>query len=553
MSTTAPSLCIPLTGSTMCPDFSANNAFIPPSVSSQITDITSFDLLIKASIETTGSSGFGSAMRSTAPGGYGCTGWDGTGLRYFQSTLCAYFVGMGTMNIAEGSTGTCNPPTTTVSLCASSAATFSRSWDSVLSNTTFCPNGADPNAIMYKAYIMASIQGILSSSPTCLVAEGSAGESAHCGFATTDELATFCSSNPRDACCLSSATSVPLGSTISSDVSKTTTTAEASSRPQSSTTNAQSTLTTAVPSTAASAASSSSNDTSSSKVPVAAIAAGVGGLLLVIALSVLFFCYRKRRNANAAMARTISPNSNRNQDTSSFTSSKKRADAAGIFRTATPANQRPPSAILNNNIDATNNINRDEIHEAICDWSASAADELTIERGDKIVLKLEYSDGWAFGANRRIGAEGFFPLAVLKEFANKSSSAHNRFSVYSKRAASITSAMEHNRSLIQQKYDSYISVQGGGGSSAQVKGREVNSTRTVTFKYTPMREDELELRVNDKVRVEFEYDDGWGYGQNLNTNMDGLFPLNVLDAFDDAASKRPSHRVSSLFSIHPRK
>ncbi|KAJ3026321.1 UNVERIFIED_CONTAM: Sorbin and SH3 domain-containing protein 2 [Siphonaria sp. JEL0065] len=158
-------------------------------------------------------------------------------------------------------------------------------------------------------------------------------------------------------------------------------------------------------------------------------------------------------------------------------------------------------------------VTQNEIHEAVCDWVPTASDELSIEKGDKIVLKLEYNDGWGFGVNRRIGAEGVFPLSVLKQFAanNNQVSTTNSFSIYSKRGSS---AYEHNRSLVQ-KYDSFISVQ-DNTSALQMKGRAVNATKTVTFKFVPSREDELELRVNDKVKIEFEYDDYFTYADPAN-------------------------------------
>eukprot|EP00833_Pecoramyces_ruminatium_P001336 jgi/Orpsp1_1/1175368/evm.model.c7180000053589.1 len=45
------------------------------------------------------------------------------------------------------------------------------------------------------------------------------------------------------------------------------------------------------------------------------------------------------------------------------------------------------------------------------------------------------------------------------------------------------------------------------------------------YNYHPKMEDELELKAGDRVRVEHQYNDGWGAGINESTNKFGAFPL----------------------------
>ncbi|KAL6621666.1 hypothetical protein LY90DRAFT_519425 [Neocallimastix californiae] len=45
------------------------------------------------------------------------------------------------------------------------------------------------------------------------------------------------------------------------------------------------------------------------------------------------------------------------------------------------------------------------------------------------------------------------------------------------------------------------------------------------YNYHPKMEDELELTAGDRVRVEHQYNDGWGAGINENTQKFGTFPL----------------------------
>ncbi|KND03222.1 uncharacterized protein SPPG_02277 [Spizellomyces punctatus DAOM BR117] len=46
------------------------------------------------------------------------------------------------------------------------------------------------------------------------------------------------------------------------------------------------------------------------------------------------------------------------------------------------------------------------------DYAATLEDELTLTRGDRVLVKHHYFDGWAIGVNVRTGMEGAFPLTV---------------------------------------------------------------------------------------------------------------------------------------------
>lgn len=55
------------------------------------------------------------------------------------------------------------------------------------------------------------------------------------------------------------------------------------------------------------------------------------------------------------------------------------------------------------------------IHEplrVIVDYNPQLEDELELVRGDRVVIKHHYYDGWAIGINLRTGMEGAFPLTV---------------------------------------------------------------------------------------------------------------------------------------------
>jgi len=69
------------------------------------------------------------------------------------------------------------------------------------------------------------------------------------------------------------------------------------------------------------------------------------------------------------------------------------------------------------------------------------------------------------------------------------------------------------------------------------------------YNYHPQKEDELELRSGDRVRVEHEYEDGWGAGINETTNKFGAFPLiccsTNISNNEESLPKRSRSRVTA--------
>ncbi|KAI9332854.1 hypothetical protein BDR26DRAFT_625677 [Obelidium mucronatum] len=196
------STCLPLAGSTMCPDFVSLNAFITSNLAF-ITDVAAFDNYIRQSIDTsTAANTFGDQVRTNPV--FNCPNWDGTGLRYLQSSLCAYLVGQGVNQAADATPDTpCNPPGTVVPLCASSMTKFGASWNTVFSSRTFCPAGAGslgagPSSLVN--FILGT-QVTLSNEATCIAAE--AGEKSNCGFTSAADARKFCATATvaAEPCC----------------------------------------------------------------------------------------------------------------------------------------------------------------------------------------------------------------------------------------------------------------------------------------------------------------------------------------------------------------
>jgi len=77
------------------------------------------------------------------------------------------------------------------------------------------------------------------------------------------------------------------------------------------------------------------------------------------------------------------------------------------------------------------------------------------------------------------------------------------------------------------------------------------------YNYHPRREDELELKCGDRIRVEHEYEDGWGAGLNENTNKFGAFPMiccstNVTTNQEELPKRNKSRAKSKSPSIRKR-
>jgi hypothetical protein len=73
----------------------------------------------------------------------------------------------------------------------------------------------------------------------------------------------------------------------------------------------------------------------------------------------------------------------------------------------------------------------------------------------------------------------------------------------------------------------------------------------VTKSYYPNLSDEIALHVGDRIEILEVYDDGWALGDNVNTGIRGVFPMNSIkpSVGDGTVIEAPSCRASSLYSF----
>ncbi|KAJ3340704.1 NADPH oxidase 4 [Entophlyctis luteolus] len=388
--------------------------------------------------------------------------------------------------------------------------------------------------------LYSGLDGVMSTANTCTVSLAS--EVVNCGFNTAAEASAFCSTTTvaTESCC----STVPT-------IAKTTATALATTAANAGSVAAASSNMAAMvasSSIAAAAASASSNSPGGLSIPVIAGAAGSVAALLII-VTIIFFCVRRRKRQNDSSQEKDFSNAYGN--TNMTYTDKQPYSSQGT----TMGYGSPP-------VNSTGGLHDHQMCEAVYDYTANLPDELTAVVGDKVILKIEYDDGWGFGYNTRTRKEGTFPLDILDKFQNgdQGYDGGNRTtrasSMYGPGRNNITNNNGANsyygtnnatESLYyaQSEYNTNsIYVPGGGGGS---------TVREAAYDFTPEQPDEIELRVGDRVELKQQYDDGWALGRNLAINKEGLFPLDCLVGFDglqlfDAQGKKKhNNRASSMY------
>ncbi|KAJ3387244.1 Sorbin and SH3 domain-containing protein 2 [Entophlyctis sp. JEL0112] len=527
MTTNTTAICVPLTGSTSCPDLASYSAYVGANlVAAGVSDRASLDsYVLQASADGSGDS-FGVAMRSASL--YDCPGWDGTGLRYQTTAVCVQLVWAGIGNTDTASP--CNPTGTTLPICKTSMQRFINAWSKVFSNTAYCPSGQNDLAKTYSTDV-AETENYLSTASGCIVAENT--EVNNCGYNTLAEAQTFCASDiSGDTCC----------SSIS--FTKVTTAAAAA---------ATSTVAAAAASAAATAASSSTSSSSSSSgmsmQTIIYIAAGGGAAVLIIAVTAIYCCCFRKKAKPASLD-------------DMYTSGVGGGDAMYMKNRGAPMGRSTPPKSSNTNLMA-----QKDTYVSKFNYTPQMPDELQTLAGDRIFVKHKYDDGWALGSNLRTGKEGQFPLDLLEGFDNPFQQQQQFQNIpknaagFNRRASSLygppagmgnmppQSQPQQQQPWNQPKGGPIVPLPGGpvNANKGPTGNSKSGNVRSVTMDFDPVQPDEMELRIGDTIQVKEEYDDGWAFGTNLITLQSGLFPLDCLDS-SNVGKKNKNHslRMSSL-------
>ncbi|XP_023555399.1 sorbin and SH3 domain-containing protein 2 isoform X16 [Octodon degus] len=159
-----------------------------------------------------------------------------------------------------------------------------------------------------------------------------------------------------------------------------------------------------------------------------------------------------------------------------------------------------------------------EIGEAIAKYNFNADTnvELSLRKGDRIILLKRVDQNWYEGKIPGTNRQGIFPVSYVEVVKKNTKGAEDYpdppipHSYSSDRIHSLSSNKP------QRPVFTHENIQGGGEPFQAL------------YNYTPRNEDELELRESDVIDVMEKCDDGWFVGTSRRTKFFGTFPGNYV-------------------------
>ncbi|XP_048186646.1 sorbin and SH3 domain-containing protein 2 isoform X8 [Perognathus longimembris pacificus] len=159
-----------------------------------------------------------------------------------------------------------------------------------------------------------------------------------------------------------------------------------------------------------------------------------------------------------------------------------------------------------------------EIGEAIAKYNFNADTnvELSLRKGDRIILLKRVDQNWYEGKIPGTNRQGIFPVSYVEVVKKNAKGADDYpdppvpHSYSSDRIHSLSSNKP------QRPVFTHENIQGGGEPFQAL------------YNYTPRNEDELELRESDIIDVMEKCDDGWFVGTSRRTKFFGTFPGNYV-------------------------
>ncbi|KAM9142827.1 sorbin and SH3 domain-containing protein 2 isoform 5-T6 [Pangshura tecta] len=160
-----------------------------------------------------------------------------------------------------------------------------------------------------------------------------------------------------------------------------------------------------------------------------------------------------------------------------------------------------------------------EIGEAIAKYNFSADTnvELSLRKGDRVILLKQVDQNWYEGKIPGTNRQGIFPVSyveVIKKNASKGAGDYPDPPI----PQSYSSDRIHHLSSTkpQRPVFAHENIHSGGEPFQAL------------YNYTPRNEDELELREGDIIDVMEKCDDGWFVGTSRRTKFFGTFPGNYV-------------------------
>ncbi|XP_072632157.1 sorbin and SH3 domain-containing protein 2 isoform X29 [Canis lupus baileyi] len=160
-----------------------------------------------------------------------------------------------------------------------------------------------------------------------------------------------------------------------------------------------------------------------------------------------------------------------------------------------------------------------EIGEALAKYNFSADTnvELSLRKGDRVILLKRVDQNWYEGKIPGTSRQGIFPVSyveVIKKNTTKGAENYPDPPIPHSYSSDRIHSLSSNKP--QRPVFTHENIQGGGEPFQAL------------YNYTPRNEDELELRESDVIDVMEKCDDGWFVGTSRRTKFFGTFPGNYV-------------------------
>lgn len=172
---------------------------------------------------------------------------------------------------------------------------------------------------------------------------------------------------------------------------------------------------------------------------------------------------------------------------------------------AQPARPPPPAQI-------------GEIGEAVAKYNFSADTnvELSLRKGDRVILLKRVDQNWYEGKIPGTNKQGIFPVSYVEVIKKNPSKSDDYPDPPIPQSYSSDRLHQLSSTKPQRPVLSHENIHGGGEPFQAL------------YNYTPRNEDELELREGDVIDVMEKCDDGWFVGTSRRTKFFGTFPGNYV-------------------------
>ncbi|KAH9245523.1 hypothetical protein BASA81_016987 [Batrachochytrium salamandrivorans] len=512
--TPPPPSCFKLSKPSLCPQQDGAVVF----TTAQYSDTTTFDEFIK--LRSTNSSKYVGEFQL----GYDCPSFAGKGTRFHTSLMCSLLVDISTGPCSVGAPKPVNDDITPLcrDTCMITAAALKGVFDSqVCSKTPSSGSQANRKSTLDSYASFCSRLTVANTAVgQCLDGSGQPGEGLTCGFSTSQESATFCTANPNEPCC-----------------------ARGSGQPTSLTSQQGSTLdgTSGFP-------SRNSNNQSPNNVYLIAIACCVGCIVLILGATLSHYAIKR---VNRKKNRKLSPNND--YPLKVMKPGLEETDLDTIQVTKRPISDY--SSKWQSNVTSSNFQRRKSstvpMHALYVDKDAPFYPRSSLIGGGA----GPYSKFSMINDVFRSGSPGSQSISPSNHSSSPSTTPE-----HPKRVSSVMSRADIRNSIARSSYarpsSELVSSMLPPLTSATLSDMDKPEDATdpadpsyselndlfmrVFAPYEPTMPDELLLNVDDTILVYRAYDDGWAFGRNISTSMNGVFPV----ACAEPTSQIPSDGIS---------